>query len=73
MRPMLSALLLFFAITACPRLTAQDQSCSTVTSTPAVSIAFLEEQKDIRQSPCISSAIRQLGLAHDAEATRDFG
>jgi hypothetical protein len=70
MRPTLNAAFLFFAITACPRLTAQDQSCSTVMSTPALSIAFLEEQKDIRQSPCISSAIRQLGRAHDAEATR---
>ena len=68
MRPTLNTVLLSFAVIACPRLTAQDRSCSTVMSTPAASITFLEEQKDTRQSPCISSVIKHLGQAHDVAA-----
>src|SRR5579859_324833 len=68
MRPTLNTVLLSFAVIACPRLTAQDRSCSTVMSTPAASITFLEEQKDTRQSPCISSVIKHLGEAHDVAA-----
>jgi hypothetical protein len=47
---------------------AQDESCSAVMSTSASSITFLEEQKDTRQSPCISSVIKHLGQAHDVAA-----
>ena len=56
-----SLILLVFTIASYSLSGAQDQSCSAVMSTWADSIRFLEGQKDTRQSPCISSVIRQLG------------
>jgi|SRR5712671_2478927 len=65
-----SVVLLAIAITACSPLAAQEPLCSTFMSTSASSIKFLEEQRDTRQSPCISSVIKQLGQAHDVDAAR---
>jgi hypothetical protein len=63
-------LLFAFTIVTLARSTAQDESCSDVTSTSASSIAFLEKQNETRQSPCITSVILQLGKAHDVDAVR---
>jgi len=57
-----------FALTTNTPAMAQDRSCSAFTSSPAASIAFLEEQVDVRQSPCITTVIRQLGRAHSSDA-----
>lgn len=61
-------IVLVLTIAAYPPSEAQDESCSAVMSTSASSITFLEEQKDTRQSPCISSVIKHLGQAHDVAA-----
>lgn len=63
-----SFMLLVFTIMASSPLAAQDQSCSIVMSSSASSIRFLEEQRDTRQSTCISSVIKKLGQAHDVDA-----
>jgi hypothetical protein len=49
-------------------LRAQAQPCSQIISTSADSIAFLQEQKERRQSPCITSVIKQLGQNRDVNA-----
>jgi hypothetical protein len=64
----LSLLVLGFTIMAYLPLTAQEQSCSAVISTPSASITFLEQQKGARQSPCISSVIKRLGQNRDVHA-----
>ncbi len=61
-------IVLVLTIAAYSPLEAQDEFCSPVMSTSASSITFLEEQKDTRQSACISSVIKHLGQAHDVAA-----
>jgi hypothetical protein len=39
-------------------------------TTSASSIEFLEEQRDVRQSPCISSVIKHLGQTRDVNAVQ---
>jgi hypothetical protein len=63
-----SLMLLVFTIVAYSLSGAQDESCSAVMSTSANSITFLEEQKETRQSSCISSVITHLGRVHDVDA-----
>jgi hypothetical protein len=63
-----SIVLLAMTLKACSYLQAQDQSCSTVMRTPASSVRFLKEQRDTRQSPCISSVIKQLGHSRYVDA-----
>ena len=63
-----SLMLFVFTIVAYSLSGAQDESCAAIMSTSANSITFLEEKKDTRQSPCISSVIRHLGKVHDVDA-----
>jgi len=60
--------LLAFAFAARPDLTAQNRSCSAFIGSPAASISLLEEQVDIRESPCITTVIKHLGHARTTEA-----
>jgi hypothetical protein len=64
----LSLILLAFTIMVCSPSWAQDESCSAVLSTSASSLTFLGEQKDTRESPCVSAAIKRLGQARDVNA-----
>lgn len=49
-------------------LLAQNEHCSDIISTSLSSISFLEQQKDVRQSSCISAAIKQVGQSGDVNA-----
>ena len=49
-------------------LAAQDESCSDVMTTSLSSVTFLQEQQDVRESPCIVRVIKQLGLVRDVGA-----
>ena len=63
-----SLVLLIFTLVGYLPLAAQDELCADVTSTPLNSIRLLEEQKDTRQSPCISEIINQLGKSREIRA-----
>jgi hypothetical protein len=68
MRQRLFLTILAFALIAKSQVMAQDRSCSAFISSPAASISFLEEQIDIRESPCITTVITQLGRTRTTEA-----
>lgn len=51
----------FLAILLSSSAARQDSSCTTIVTSSRTAIALLDEQKQMRESPCIVSAIRQLG------------
>lgn len=59
---------LAFALVAKSQVMAEDRSCSAFIVSPAASISFLEQQIDIRESPCITTVITQLDRARTTEA-----
>ena len=64
-----SLLSLVLMSTTCVALHAQESPCAMLkTKDTAVLRAFLQEQQSLRQSPCLTVVIKQLGQLRDVEA-----
>jgi len=64
----LRCLTLLLCTAGCTFVWGQDHLCSSAIGSVADEIAFLKEQNDSRQSPCITIVIKQLGRAHAGDA-----